>query len=99
MAAPRSHGVPPPAICAAIVVAMLAMIIIPAAVTLQTVHIHPPSIPLDQSSTPYGYSVSLFLFIVPIAFIALWFLPSEALHIPKRAFWWTRSEEHTSELQ
>jgi hypothetical protein len=29
------------------------------------------------------------LFIIPIAFIAGWFLPSEGLHIPQRAFWWT----------
>ena len=89
MTAPRSHGLPSPTICATIVVAMLAMIIIPATITLHSVRIPPPSIPLDQSSTPHGYTLSLLLFIVPIGFITVWFLPSEGLHIPRRAFWWT----------
>lgn len=89
MSAPRSHALPSPAICAIIVVAMLAMVVIPAAITLNTVHIAPPAIPLDQQSTPHGYTFSLLLFLVPITVIAVWFLPSEGLHIPQRAFWWT----------
>jgi hypothetical protein len=89
MSAPRSHGLPSAGICATIVIAMLAMVVIPAAITLSTVHIAPPVIPLDQSSTPHGYTVSLLLFLVPIIVIAVWFLPSERLHIPQRAFWWT----------
>jgi hypothetical protein len=68
---------------------MLAMIIIPATITLHSVRIAPPPIPLDQGSTPHGYTLSLLLFIVPITFITVWFLPSEGLHIPQRAFWWT----------
>jgi hypothetical protein len=68
---------------------MLAMIVIPAAITLYTVHTPVPLIPVDQASTPHGYSFSLLLFIVPIGLIAVWFLPSEGLHIPQRAFWWT----------
>ncbi len=89
MAAPRSHGFPNPTVCALIVVAMLAMVVVPAALTLRTVQVPGPLISLNQSSTPYGYTVSLLLFIVPIAVIGGWFLPSEGLHIPKRAFWWT----------
>lgn len=89
MPAPRSHGLPSPTICAVIVVSMVAMIAIPAAITLQTVRVPGPPIPVDQSSTPYGYTVSLLLFIVPIVVIAVWFLPSEGLHIPRRAFWTT----------
>jgi hypothetical protein len=89
MHAPRSHGLPSPTICSLIVIAMLAMIVIPAAVTLHTVRIAPPPIPLNQGSTPHGYTYSLLLFIIPIAFIAVWFLPSEGLHVPRRAFWWT----------
>lgn len=89
MPAPRSHGLPSPTVCAVIVVSMLAMIVIPAAITLQTVQIPGPAIALNQSSTPYGYTISLLLFIVPIIVIAVWFLPSEGLHIPRRAFWWT----------
>ena len=89
MPAPRSHGLTSPTICALIVVAMLTMIVIPAAITLHSVRITAPSIPLNQGSTPHGYTISLLLFIVPITFIAIWFLPSEGLHIPQRAFWWT----------
>jgi hypothetical protein len=89
MPAPRSHGLPSPSVCAVIVVAMLAMIAIPAAITLQTVRVPVPPMPVDQASTPHGYTVSLMLFIIPIVFIAGWFLPSEGLKIPQRAFWRT----------
>jgi hypothetical protein len=89
MPGPRSHGLPSPAVCAWIVIAMLAMIVIPAVITLQTVHHPAPPIPVDQNSTPHGYTFSLLLFIIPTVFIAGWFLPSEGLHIPKRAFYWT----------
>jgi hypothetical protein len=89
MSSPRSHGLPSATICALIVVAMLAMIAVPAAITLHTVHSPVPLMPVDQSSTPHGYTFSLLLFIVPIIVIALWFLPSEGLHIPQRAFWRT----------
>jgi hypothetical protein len=86
---PRSHGLPSPSVCAAIVIAMLAMIVIPAAITLHTVHSPVPLMPVDQSATPHGYTVSLLLFIIPTLIIAGWFLPSERLKIPRRAFWWT----------
>jgi hypothetical protein len=89
MSAPRSHGLPSPTICAAIVIAMLAMLAVPAAITLHTVHIPGPPIPVNQHSTPHGYTWSLLLFIVPIAVIGGWFLPSEGLRIPQRASFWT----------
>ena len=89
MPAHRSRGLTSPTICALIVVAMLTMIVIPAAITLHSVRIAAPPIPLSQGSTPHGYTISLLLFIVPITFIAIWFLPSEGLRIPQRAFWWT----------
>jgi hypothetical protein len=89
MSGPRSHGLPSPAVCAWIVTAMLAMIVIPAVVTLRTVHHPAPLLPVDQNSTPHGYTFSLLLFIIPAAIIAGWLLPSEGLHIPKRAFCWT----------
>ena len=87
MPAPRSHGLPSPTVCILIAVAMLAMIVFPAAITLQTVHIPAPLLKVDQNSTPNGYTVSLLLFIVPIVVIAVWFLPSEGLHIPRKSFW------------
>jgi hypothetical protein len=89
MPGPRSHGLPSVTVCAWIVIAMLAMIVIPAVITLQTVHHPAPPIPVNQNSTPHGYTFSLLLFVVPTVFIAGWFLPSEGLHIPKRAFCWT----------
>lgn len=89
MHGPRSHGLPSPTICTAIVIAMLAMIIIPAAITLQTVRIPAPLTPVNQNATPYGYTVSLLLFIIPILCIAGWLLPGEGLHLPRRAFGWT----------
>ena len=89
MPGPRSHGHSKSTVCAWIVIAMLAMIVIPAAITLQTV-LHPaPLIPVDQRGTPHGYTFSLLLFIIPAAVIAGWLLPNEELHIPKRAFWRT----------
>jgi hypothetical protein len=76
-------------VAAAIVFAMLLMVVIPAAITLHTVH---SPVKLESTSpnpSPYGYTVSLLLFIVPILVIGLWFLPSEGLDIPQRAFWRT----------
>ena len=89
MSAPRSHRLPSPAVCAGIVIAMLAMIIIPAAITLHAVRSPVTLVPTSQNPTPHGYTWSLLLFIVPSAAIAGWFLPGEGLHIPQRAFWWT----------
>jgi hypothetical protein len=68
---------------------MLAMIVIPTALTLHTVQSRAPLMPVNQGSTPHGYTMSLLLFIIPIIVIAVWFLPSEGLHIPQRAFWGT----------
>jgi hypothetical protein len=68
---------------------MLAMIVIPAAITLQTVHSPATLVPTSQDPTPHGYTLSLLLFLVPIMVIAGWLLPSEELKIPKRALGWT----------
>jgi hypothetical protein len=89
MTAPRSHGLPSPTVCAAIVIAMLVMIAVPAAITLHTVHSPATLVPTSQNPTPYGYTWSLLLFIVPVFAIAVWLLPSEELKVPKRAFGWT----------
>jgi hypothetical protein len=85
----RSHGLPSPTVCAVIVVAMLAMIVVPTAITLHTVHFPARLVPTSQDPTPYGYTWSLLLFIIPIIAISVWLLPSEELKIPKRAFLWT----------
>ena len=85
---PRSHASPSPAIATMIVIGMLAMVVIPAALTLHSVSL-PGKLSVGENPSPHGYTWSLLLFIVPIATIALWFLPSEGLDIPQRAFWRT----------
>jgi hypothetical protein len=55
----RSHGLPSPGVCAGIVVAMLAMIAIPATITLHAVHEPLPLVPVNQHSTPHGYTVNI----------------------------------------
>ena len=89
MHGPRTHMSPSPAVAAGIVVSMLLMIVVPAAITLHSVH-SPGTLELkDPNPAPHGYTWSLLLFIVPILVIAFWFLPSEGLEIPQRAFWRT----------
>jgi hypothetical protein len=88
MRQPRTHGTPSPAKAAAIVFAMLAMLVVPAIFTLRSVSI-PAKLTLASNPSPHGYTWSLLLFIVPIFTIGFWFLPSEGLDIPQRAFWRT----------
>jgi len=83
------HGPPSPRLSAWLVLAMLAMIAVPAGITLHTVH-DPAALQISGTNpTPYGYSWSLLLFAVPIVVVGWWFLPSEGLRIPQRAFWRT----------
>jgi hypothetical protein len=80
---------PSPRLSGWIVGAMLAMIVVPAAITLHTVS-SPGTLQVSSSNaTPHGYTWSLLLFVVPIVVIAFWFLPAEGVEIPRRAFWWT----------
>ncbi len=88
MPQPRTHGSPSPAVAALIVIGMLAMVVVPAALTLHSVSA-PGKLQVGTNPSPHGYTWSLLLFIVPILAITLWFLPSEGLEIPQRAFWRT----------
>lgn len=75
-----------------IVLAMLVMISIPVALTLHAVKtsaFRPLIDVVSGNPSPYGYSVSLLIFVAPIVLIAVWFLPQELIRISKRAFWWT----------
>ena len=77
---------PSPRQSAFLVLAMLLLIVIPAGLTLHTVRV-PAAIAISSANpTPRGYTVSLLLFLVPIAVIGGWFLPQERLRIPRRAF-------------
>ncbi len=71
-----------------IVVAMAAMVALPAAITLNTIR-RPATLVVPAERTPHGYTWSLLLFIVPIVVIAFWFLPREGVRIPQKAFWLT----------
>jgi len=84
-----SSGDPSPRLSAWLVAAMLAMVALPAAITLFAVR-SPGTLQVSSSNpTPHGYTWSLLLFIVPIVVIGFWFVPAEGVEIPRRAFWWT----------
>ena len=68
---------------------MLAMVSVPATLTLTTVR-SPGTLQVASSNpTPYGYTWSLLLFVVPIMVIAFGFLPRKEAQFPRKAFWWT----------
>jgi hypothetical protein len=77
---------PNPKKSAWLVAAMLGMIVVPTAITLHTVKVPAAITIAGANPTPHGYSWSLLLFLIPIAAIGGWFLPSEGVHIAKRAF-------------
>lgn len=72
-----------------LVAAMVGMIAVPAALTLHTVRISSVVNVSSQNPSPYGYTVSLLLFVVPILVIGLWFIPQEQVKVSKKAFWVT----------
>src|SRR5579871_1651479 len=88
MPQPRSHGTPRPTVAAGIVIVMLAMVAIPAAVALYSV-VTPATVEAVKGASPHGYTWSLLLFVIPIVVIGVWFLPSEGLEVPQKAFWRT----------
>ena len=72
-----------------IVLAMLAMVVIPATIALNTVR-YPAKLEIaNPNPTPYGYTWSLLLFIVPIVVILFWLIPNGKVKIPKHSFPWT----------
>jgi hypothetical protein len=89
MQTPRPHGSPSSTVAAGIVVAMLAMLVFPAAIALHSVRFPSKLVATNPNPSPHGYTWSLTLFLVPIIVTAFWFLPSERLDIPPKAFWRT----------
>lgn len=89
METPRPHGSPSSTVAAGIVVAMLAMLIFPAAIALHSVRFPLTLVATNPNPSPHGYTWSLLLFLIPIIVIAFWFLPNEGLDIPQKAFWRT----------
>jgi hypothetical protein len=69
-----------------LILAILAMVALPAALTLRTVLIPPVVDSPIANPTPYGYTISLLLFIVPTLAVALWLAPHEGIPISKKSF-------------
>lgn len=78
-----------PRLSAWLVMVMLAMVVVPAGITLRTVRVAAVISVNSPNPTPRGYTWSLLLFVVPILVIGAWLVPSERVRIPRRAFWWT----------
>ncbi|HRF73522.1 MAG TPA: lycopene cyclase domain-containing protein [Accumulibacter sp.] len=85
----RRHGRWPSGQPYRVPVLLAAMLIVPTALTLSSVE-HPGVLNVaSDNPTPYGYTWSLLLFIVPVAVLGGWFARRPALHFPRRAFWRT----------
>jgi len=69
-----------------IVVTMIAMLCLPAALTLHTARVSPQIPGPIAASSPYGYTVSLLLFVIPIVVILFWLVPAERLKISRKSF-------------
>ena len=76
-----------------VVLAMLGMIAVPAALTLDTVRAPARTAPGmtwpaqtgPAEPSPYGYTVSLLLFVVPILVVGFWLAPREKVQISKQS--------------
>lgn len=70
---------------------MLAMVVVPAALTLHSARVSAVDTAVAQNSgaSPHGYTISLLLFIVPILVIGVWLVPQEGIGISQRSLWRT----------
>jgi hypothetical protein len=82
-------GSPSPRLSFWLVAAMLGMVSVPAYFTLHTAKVTSPPVALQPNPSPYGYTVSLLLFIIPIVAITCWFIPQEDLKISQKSLAWT----------
>src|SRR4029077_11262834 len=70
-----------------VVFAIAAALVLPAAIALRA-FIHPVILQsTSDNPTPFGYTWSLLLFIVPIAALGGWFACRPDLVFPRKAFW------------
>lgn len=68
---------------------ILLMIAVPAGFTLHTVRVSAQVPAPLAASSPYGYTVSLLLFIVPLIVILFWLVPTDRVAISKKSFLYT----------
>ena len=71
---------------AGMVFVLVLMIVLPAVLTLQTVEVAYPSYQPGSNPSPYGYTVSLLLWIVPLVVLGFWLIPHDRLALPRKAF-------------
>lgn len=72
-----------------VVFVITGVLILSAALTLRTVR-HPGILQtVSENPTPFGYTWSLLLFIVPIIALSWWFIRRPDLHFPRKSFWHT----------
>jgi hypothetical protein len=68
-----------------VIVVMLGLVVLPAALTLQTVH-HPGRLEMTSANpTPLGYTISLALFVVPVSVLLGWLCHRRDLNLQRRA--------------
>jgi lycopene cyclase domain-containing protein len=72
-----------------LLLAVTAMIALPAGLTLHTVRVSVVEAQSAPDPSPHGYTVSLLLFILPTLMIAFWFIPREGVEISRKSFWLT----------
>ena len=69
--------------------AIVALLIVPATITLRTIK-HPGVLVVSsENTTPLGYTVSLLLFILPLFCVGWWVLRHLKFKFPRTSFWWT----------
>jgi len=68
------------------VITVLAMVTVPAVLTLRRVRVSAVVDVTVKNPSPYGYSVSLLLFIIPIFVLAFWLIPKDGVTVSKKAF-------------
>lgn len=71
------------------VLAMVAALAIPLFITLNTVQSPGVLVMTSENPTPYGYTWSLALWIVPLTVLVGWLQRSPGFHMPRLAFWRT----------
>jgi hypothetical protein len=81
------HLKPIPAREIKIILGMIVVVAIPVFLTHATVRVPVTQITTTDNPTPYGYTVSLLLFLLPVLAIALWHI-KHGNQFDKRAFLW-----------
>jgi len=71
---------------AAVVLTMIAMVVVPASLTLLRVRSPRPGVDPSTNPTPLGYTWSLLLYLVPLLVLAWWFLRNPSRSFQKKAF-------------